>query len=48
MTDNENETAGILRRSGQQVRRGTREFVSTWPYPHETHPAVVPGVSIDD
>lgn len=48
MTDNENETAGILRRSGQRVRRGTKEFVANWPYPHETHPAVVPGVSIDD
>lgn len=47
-TDNENETAGILRRSGERVRRGTREFVSNWPYPHATHPAAVPGVSIDD
>lgn len=39
---------GIRRRAGQRVRRGTRDFVTALRYPHSIHPALVPGVSVED
>lgn len=39
---------GIRRRAEERVRRGTRDFVAAMRYPHSIHPALVPGVSVED
>lgn len=44
----ETEAGGIRRRAGERVKRGTKDFVVAMRYPHQIHPALVPGVSIED
>ncbi|WP_412841966.1 BCCT family transporter [Corynebacterium yudongzhengii] len=39
---------GLRESAEKHLRRGTRDFVEAMRYPHRIHPALVPGVSIED